>query len=183
MSDEELCALPVASIAAPNCVLFLCGTWPKDREKYLLMDAWGFQYKTLAFVWQKYLANSCRPFYGNGRWTRANTEPVWLATRGKPKRIDRAVEQIIETIEQDDDRLLQASHGNHSQKPEEIAIRILKLMGDVPAIELFARERSEGFDAWGNDRRIGVPDVLLTGEDMRRAAVLAQRPYLTWQEC
>jgi N6-adenosine-specific RNA methylase IME4 len=169
MSDAELCALPVGEIAARDCALFLCGTWPKDREKYLLLDAWGFEYKTLAFIWHKYRSNSCRPFYGNGRWTRANSEPVWLATRGKPKRVDKGVDQLIETIEFDDDRLLQAPVMDHSKKPEEIALRIKKLVGDhIPAIELFARERVEGFDAWGNDPKIGRPDVLLTNADLNR---------------
>lgn len=168
MNDAELCALPVGEIAARDCALFMWGTWPKDREKYLLLDAWGFEFKTLAFIWHKYRNNSCRPFYGNGRWTRANSEPVWLATRGKPKRIDKGVDQLIETIGDDDDCLLQAGVMEHSAKPDEVAQRILRLMGSqVPAIDLFARKRTEGFDAWGNDPAIGRPDVLLTQSDMR----------------
>lgn len=171
MSDEEICAMPVGDISAEDCALFMWGTWPKDREKYLVGDAWGFEYKTLAFVWQKYFSNSCRPFYGNGRWTRANTEPVWLFTRGKPKRVDAAVDQLIETIECECDRVLQAAHsGEHSEKPEEVHHRIKRLMGDkVPAIELCARVRRPGWDAWGNDPRLGSPDVMLTGKELTHA--------------
>lgn len=170
MSIAEGCALPVGELAADDCALFMWGTWPQDREKYILGDAWGFDYKTLAFAWQKYYNNSCRLFYGQGRWTRANTEPVWLFTRGKPKRVDNGVDQLIETIECDCDRLLQAAQDGHSSKPEEVHHRIMRLCGEHSTkIELFARERVPGWDAWGNDAKLGTPDVILTGKERRHA--------------
>ena len=77
---------------------------------------------------------------GLGSWTRSNAELCLLAVRGRPRRRDAGVRQII------------LSHvGEHSRKPEAARERILQLMGDVPRIELFARERAEGWDVWGNE--------------------------------
>ncbi len=75
-----------------------------------------------------------------GFWTRANTEDCLLATRGHPKRIDRSVRQ-----------LLISPRLKHSQKPPETRDRIVQLMGDIPRIELFARQKVEGWDCWGNE--------------------------------
>ena len=75
-----------------------------------------------------------------GRWTRANAEVCLIATRGKPKRIDAGVHSVIDTpIE------------GHSKKPNEVRERIVKLLGDLPRIELFARDKHNGWDAWGNE--------------------------------
>lgn len=167
MSDEEICALPIGEIAADDCALFFWCTWPRDEIKYQVFKAWGFEFRTLAFDWVKYYDNSCRPFYGNGRMTRANSEPCWLAVRGRPKRVDAGVSMLIETIDTDPERVVQAARGTkHSRKPDEVRHRIKRLMGpDVPALELCARERFEGWDSWGNDPAIGLPDVQLTGKE------------------
>lgn len=109
------------------------------------------------------------PFLGLGRWTRGNTEPCLLFTRGKPRRVDKAVSQLIETFDGEDvldDGILQAPLGRHSAKPRQVRDRIKKLMGDLPAVELFARERVEGWDAWGNDPALGTPDISLTGKEI-----------------
>jgi N6-adenosine-specific RNA methylase IME4 len=79
-------------------------------------------------------------FWGMGRWTRANAEVCLLGTKGKPKRLSAGVHSVIETPIQ-----------RHSQKPDEARIRIVKLMGDIPRIELFARETAKGWDSWGNE--------------------------------
>ena len=63
-----------------------------------------------------------------------------LATRGHPKRVNKGVYQAI-----------LAPQRKHSQKPDEIRDRIVKLMGDLPRIELFARQKVEGWDCWGNE--------------------------------
>ena len=75
-----------------------------------------------------------------GGWTRANAELCLIATKGKPKRIDAGVHSVIDTN-------IQA----HSQKPDEARERIIKLVGDLPRIELFAREKTDGWDVWGNE--------------------------------
>ena len=105
-----------------------------------VMDAWGFTFKTVAFVWIKQCPKSEGLFTGMGYWTRANAEICLLATRGRPKRAARDVKQVI------------LSHvERHSQKPEKARRRIEALMGDVPRIELFARASPPGWDVWGNE--------------------------------
>lgn len=85
-----------------------------------------------------------------GYWTRANAELCIIATKGSPKRNSRSVHQIIfSPIEE------------HSKKPDEARERIVKLMGDVPRIELFARQKAPGWDVWGNEApdSIAIPEM------------------------
>lgn len=86
MSIDELCALPVAEIAAPDSALFLWATFPQLPEALRLIEAWGFTYKSVAFVWLKKNRKADSWFYGLGFWTRGNAEICLLATRGHPKR-------------------------------------------------------------------------------------------------
>ena len=95
MSIDELCALPVAEMAANDCVLFLWATFPQLPEALQLIKAWGFRYKTVAFVWLKRNRKSPSWFYGLGYWTRGNAEICLLATKGKPKRNSAGVHQFI----------------------------------------------------------------------------------------
>jgi site-specific DNA-methyltransferase (adenine-specific) len=109
-------------------------------EAFEVISAWGFKYKSIAFQWVKLNKKNGKPFYGLGRWTRGNTEPCLLATRGKPKRISSSVFQLIQTpIE------------GHSRKPQEARDKIIQLMDDLPRIELFARQKTEGWDVWGDE--------------------------------
>lgn len=164
MSLEEIRALPVARIAAPTSVLFLWGTWPKLLEVQSVIPAWGFEYKTLGFTWIKHYGKSEKPFWGGGSWTRSNEEFCLLAVRGKPRRADtqaaRAVHQLVE--EWCPEQLRAPHPGEHSAKPAIVRDRIVQLLGDVPRIELFARERVAGWDAWGLEAP-GGSDVDLTG--------------------
>jgi N6-adenosine-specific RNA methylase IME4 len=144
LTIDQICALPVADIAAPDCVLFLWTCWPVLQKSFAVIEAWGFTYKTCAFSWMKadpyrLFADDATPFAGLGYWTRANTEPCLLATRGKPKRINADVRQGVI-----------ARRREHSRKPEGIHGRIERLVAG-PYVELFARERREGWDAWGNE--------------------------------
>lgn len=140
MSIEAIKALPVSRLAARDCALFLWITFPMLREGWGVMDAWGFTFKTVAFVWVKQCRKSDSIFTGMGYWTRANAEICLLATRGHPKRAARDVKQVI------------LSHiEEHSKKPDEARRRIEALMGDVPRIELFARQVTPGWDVWGNE--------------------------------
>ena len=79
-------------------------------------------------------------FMGQGRWTRANPEICILATKGNPKRISAGVRQLVTSPIRE-----------HSRKPDEVKDRILALVGDLPRIELFARQKTEGWDVWGNE--------------------------------
>ena len=140
MSINELCALPVADLAAPDSALFLWATFPQLPEALRLIHAWGFVYKTVAFVWLKQNRKAGGWFYGLGFWTRANAEVCLLATRGRPKRQAANVHQfIISPIRE------------HSRKPDEAREKIVALMGDVPRVELFARQSTPGWDVWGNE--------------------------------
>ncbi|MGO5480348.1 MT-A70 family methyltransferase [Anaerovoracaceae bacterium HCP3S3_H6] len=131
MSIEELCALPVKEIADKDCILFLWATFPQLKEALQLIKAWGFTYKSVAFVWLKQNRKSPTWFYGLGFWTRGNAEICLLATKGHPKRQSNKVHQfIISPVEQ------------HSKKPDITREKILALMGDLPRIELFARQHS-----------------------------------------
>ena len=75
-----------------------------------------------------------------GHWTRANAEICILATKGSPRRVSKSVHQIVDTP-------IEA----HSKKPDEVRERIVRLMGDLPRVELFARQQTEGWDVWGNE--------------------------------
>lgn len=149
MSIDELSRLPVEQLAADDCALFLWITFPLLYESLNLLKAWGFTYKTVAFVWVKKNKKSDSFFWGLGYWTRANAEFCILATKGHPKRQSASVHQVIcSPIEE------------HSKKPAETRERIVKLMGDIPRIELFARQITPGWDVWGNEveSSVSFPD-------------------------
>lgn len=152
MTLEEICGLQGAidNITADDCVLFMWVTFPKLYEAQYVLGAWGFTYKTVAFNWVKRnkIFNPERAnehggiddFMGQGRWTRQNAEICLLATKGKPKRQSAKVRQIIYSPIRE-----------HSRKPDETRDRIVELCGDIPRIELFARQFTDGWDCWGDE--------------------------------
>lgn len=145
MTIEELKQMPITRggggcLAADDCALFMWATFPMLREALDLIEAWGFKYKTIAFNWIKQNKSGAGLFWGLGNWTRSNSEICLLAIRGKPKRISAAVHSVV-----------MAPVQKHSQKPDEVRERIVKLVGDVPRIELFARAAAPGWDCWGNE--------------------------------
>src|SRR5262249_36261512 len=92
----SLAALPVANIAAPDCVLFLWATDPLLPQAFELIRAWGFDYKTVGFYWLKQNSKSADSYFtGLGYWTRGNPEQCLLATRGSPKRCSKAVRKLV----------------------------------------------------------------------------------------
>jgi N6-adenosine-specific RNA methylase IME4 len=151
MTIEEIQALPVSELADKDCALFMWITFPLLKESLSVLSAWGFKFKTIAFVWIKQNRKSDSLFWGMGYWTRANAEFCVLATKGKPKRMAKNVHQVI------------VSHiEEHSKKPDEARRRIVRLMGDLPRIELFARQKTAGWDVWGNEVE---SDIILGGTD------------------
>ena len=146
MSIEAIKALPVSELADRDCALFLWVTFPMLKEAWSVMGAWGFSFKTVAFVWIKLNRKASTLFTGMGYWTRANAEICLLATRGHPKRQGRNVHQVIASPVEE-----------QSKKPEEARRRIVALMGDVPRVELFARQHPEGWDVWGNEVSGSIP--------------------------
>lgn len=141
MRKEDIQALPIDRISAKDSVLFLWVTAPCLIEGIELIKSWGFTYKTVAFTWVKQNKKSDGIFTGMGYYTRANAEYCLLATRGKVlERKSHSVSSVV------------LSHiERHSKKPDEVRDRIVKLFGDLPRIELFAREKADGWDCWGNE--------------------------------
>jgi N6-adenosine-specific RNA methylase IME4 len=146
MSIDEIAAMPVCDLVLPNSVLFFWATWPRLPDALRIIEAWGFTYKSGAFDWMK-ADNTQADFFQAeikadmkmGYWTRANTEPCLLATRGRPKRLNADVRQgIIEPARQ------------HSRKPDTVYSRIERLVAG-PYLELFARTQRPGWTAWGNE--------------------------------
>ncbi|MCM1438737.1 MAG: MT-A70 family methyltransferase [Roseburia sp.] len=141
MSKEDIQRLPIKSIAAKDSVLFLWVTAPCLIEGIELITAWGFTYKTVAFTWVKQNKKSDGIFTGMGYYTRANAEYCLLATKGK----------VLERKSHSVSSVVLSHRERHSKKPDEVRDRIVKLFGDIPRIELFAREQADGWDAWGNE--------------------------------
>jgi N6-adenosine-specific RNA methylase IME4 len=152
MHIDDIKALPIDSISDNDSILFIWGTWPKLLETISVIQAWGFNYRTVGFVWVKlnkkqdlsqtsFLPSaSFNDFLGMGNYTRSNSEFCLIGTKGKPKTISNSVRQIIFSKIRE-----------HSRKPDEARQRILELMGDLPRIELFARAATLGWDVYGNE--------------------------------
>ena len=140
LNIEDIKSLPVHDIADNNCVLFIWVTYPCLLDGIETIKSWGFTYKTCGFSWIKKNKKADSLFWGLGYWTRANNEICLLATKGKPTRESKGVHQVVL------DKIRE-----HSRKPDCVRERIVKLCGDLPRIELFARQKHEGWDAWGNE--------------------------------
>ena len=136
----EIYEMPIEEISAEDSILFIWATFPMLPEALYAIKAWGFFYKTNAFTWIKKNKKSGTNFFGMGQWTRRNSELCLLATKGKPKAISHSISEIIESpIEK------------HSKKPDVVRNLIVELCGDLPRIELFAREKPEGWDIFGDE--------------------------------
>jgi N6-adenosine-specific RNA methylase IME4 len=139
MNAAQLEDLPVRNIVSDDCLLAMWWVNPMPDEAMDLVISWGFALKTMAgFTWVKRTKNGTRQF-GKGNWTRANTESVLFAVRGKPKRVDAGVSQLVECI-----------HGAHSAKPVEVRLRLERLMGPVRRLEMFARDTAPGWTSVGH---------------------------------
>lgn len=151
MSWDDLADMREAinEVAAPDCAMFLWVTSPliPDTLK-LAQEGWGFKFKTVAFVWSKTTRDRLKNVMGLGYWTRPYTEQCWLFTRGAPKRVDKGVPQLVETIEP---MSVYSPRLGHSQKPEAVHHLIERLMGDVQRVEMFARRRVPGWTCIGNE--------------------------------
>lgn len=139
MPVKSIMRLSVGDIAAENCVLFLWAVDAQLPDALRVIVAWGFLYKTVGFTWVKRTSTG-KDHFGVGQWTRKNPELCLLATKGRPQRHSAAVRQLC-----------YARVREHSRKPDEIREAIVELCGDLPRIELFARQRTPGWDVWGNE--------------------------------
>lgn len=153
MSLADICALPVAPLAKRDCHLFMWVTGPcLVKGMHLpVMEAWGFKPSSDVFVWLKAkrvdFENGC--FFldetvfakGMGHTSRKNAEYVVLGRRGAPRRLSKAIHQIIV-----------APKREHSRKPDEIYDRIEAYCAG-PYLEMFARQSRPGWTSWGNETR------------------------------
>jgi N6-adenosine-specific RNA methylase IME4 len=130
MAVEEIAALPVAALAAPQCHLHLWTTTAFLFEAKQILDVWNFTYKGV-FVW-------CKPQMGLGNYWRCATEFLLLGVRGELTFADRGLKNFVE-----------ARRGAHSAKPEEVR-RLVERASPGPRLELFARKATPGWTAWGN---------------------------------
>jgi len=150
MKQKDIEDLPITDLADKNCMLFIWATFPKLQEALDTIKAWGFEYKTVGFVWIKKNKKNGGNFFGVGWYTKSNAEVCLIGVKGKPIKQSNSVSQIIE-----------APLTNHSKKPDIVREKIVEFCGDIPRIELFARNDGskdlfnknplDGWSAWGNE--------------------------------
>lgn len=135
VSLKKLKKLDVPSIAANDCILFLWATGPQMENAISLGVAWGFEYKTIAFVWDKQVHNP-------GHYTLSQTEFVLAFKKGRfpAPRGARNIRQLVSV-----------HRGKHSEKPEVVIDDITKMFPKQRKMELFARKFHAGWDCWGLD--------------------------------
>lgn len=143
MNTSHICKLPIIDIIGENAVCFMWTTDAHLPDALQVMRAWGFKYKTIAFIWQK-LEKSGKQVCFMGQWTMKNCELVLFGTQGKMTKYlkSRKVRQLQPAIR---------DRQKHSRKPQIIRDKIIEMFGDLPRIELFAREKTGGWDVWGNE--------------------------------
>ena len=144
MNLEELNAMSdkIKKIAAVDCLLFMWVTFPNLKEGIKTIENWGFKYKTLGFSWIKLNKINKKPCFGIGFYTKSNCEVCLIGIRGKPGNLIKSNKVSSCII---------SERREHSRKPDEARERIEQLVGQVPKIELFARQEFDGWDCWGNE--------------------------------
>lgn len=135
LKTKVMMDIPIYEIAKDDCLLFMWATNPHLAQAIELGKAWGFEYRTVAFVWDKMVHNP-------GKYTLSNCELCLLFKRGKipQPRGARNIQQLV-----------RSPRGKHSEKPLEVMQRIEQMFPSQKRIELFARKHFEGWDAWGLD--------------------------------
>ena len=143
MQLRDICALPVKNIQAEKCILFLWVTAPRLPMAFEVMDAWGFEYHSLAFDWLK-VSKEGKPMWGPGYYTRQNNEFCLIGVpKNKARRLKPLARNVLAPVIE--------RRREHSRKPDSVREKIVSICGDLPRIELFARQTVEGWDAWGDE--------------------------------
>jgi N6-adenosine-specific RNA methylase IME4 len=176
MSMKELEALgpDMQRITKADAALLLWATMPLLPEAFRLMEAWGFKYKTCFVNWVKTTKQGDRPAFGVGYYTRSNAELCLLGVRGKiasykrllPEEQDRGASSMSSIVYEEDSDVrpnflqhlensstpvVMTPRREHSRKPAVVRDMITRLFGDIPRVELFARESTDGWTVLGND--------------------------------
>lgn len=141
MKLQDIKNLPINTISADTSVLLLWATFPQLKEALEVIEAWGFKYKTLGFSWLKTNKDGT-PFFGIGYYAKSNQEVCLLGVKGKAHSLvkSNSVSSFVST-----------GRTKHSEKPQIFRDKIIELFGDIPRIELFARQKTEGWNVWGNE--------------------------------
>jgi N6-adenosine-specific RNA methylase IME4 len=142
MKLEDLCALPVRTIAALDCLLYLWTTGPMMQDALHVIDAWGFTYATVAFVWDKIRTNP-------GYYTLSQAEFVLVGKHGKIP-LPRGVRNALQWVYDETPETITQERTKHSKKPLRVRQRIEDMHPTQTKIELFAREHAPGWTAWGD---------------------------------
>ena len=133
-------------------MLFLWATGPLLPVAISVVEAFGFRYVNVAFTWIKLTRDGGKPSIGMGHYTRSNAEYCLLGVKGKPRVESRSVHSVV-----------MSPRREHSRKPNEVRDRIVELCGDVPRIELFARESVAGWDRYGFEAPDGDRNIAIVG--------------------
>ena len=159
MPDQDIYDLPVSDLAEKDCALICWVTFPKIVEGITAIQSWGFEIKTLFASWIKtnksenldqlhFTPRQLSTFFGIGCYTKSNCEVCLLATHGN----------MAKYVKRNDiSSVVLAPIGKHSAKPKEVKKMITDLFGELPRIELFARQETEGWDVWGNEVNLPHP--------------------------
>lgn len=146
MSDAEIAAMPIRSLMSDRAALFLWATCPRLDVALRVIEAWGLHYRGVPYVWVK-----------------TRQDGVVMGAKGPPPAFVKPVVELVlaaTTVKRgrvfpiqayDQRQVIFAARGRHSEKPAEVRDAITALCGDRPRLELFAREHSGGWDAWGNE--------------------------------
>ncbi len=149
MTEKELLDMKtfINKITTSTSVLFMWTTDATLAFAIKLMQEWGYEYKTIAFIWNK-KSKSGKQLWNMGMWTMKGSEICLLGTKGHAHKFlkSRKVKQLVE-----------APRGRHSEKPQEVRNRIVEMFGEnAKYLELFAREKVYPFDVWGNEVKSDV---------------------------
>ena len=136
MSSQHIKELRVRDISDDNAILFIWSTDYHLQKCLEVIESWGFKYKTIGFVWNK------KASFMGAYTLKSGIELCLLATKGDIHKLVK-VHNVKSLIERARER--------HSEKPGVVRERIVELMGDLPRIELFARQKVDGWDCWGDE--------------------------------
>jgi len=138
MTLDDIAVMPVETLAADDCVLWLWATNPMLPQAIDVLQRWGFEFKT-AGTWSKRNPATNKPAFGTGYILRCASEPFLIGTRGNPK-TSRTVRTLIE-----------GKRREHSRKPDEAFDAAVQLMPEARRLELFSRQSRPGWATWGHE--------------------------------
>lgn len=144
MPINDICNLPIKNIKTDRAICFLWATMPNIAGALMAMQSWGFDYKTAAFTWIKTNKKSDTLFWGMGAYTRANAELCLIGISKNTKAKQMVKRHDIHSV-------IMQPVKKHSEKPAIVRDKIVMLLGDLPRIELFARQKVAGWDCWGKE--------------------------------